>query len=93
MLTDNLEGRSSRAGGFDNLSALLHIDIHRFRRLNEALGPAVADELLQHVARQLASVLHDGSIASVLSQTDSIAELGRLEWRRVLFAGHRQSQA
>ncbi|MCB1913364.1 MAG: EAL domain-containing protein [Rhodocyclaceae bacterium] len=92
MLTDNLEWAIEQSGRLGQSGALLHIDIHRFRRLNEALGPAVADELLQHVARRLASVLHDGSIASVLSQTDSIAELGRLsgdEFSLLVTGNHR----
>ena len=92
MLTDNLEWAIEQSGRFGQSGALLHIDIHRFRRLNEALGPAVADELLQHVARRLASVLHDGGIASVLSQTDSIAELGRLsgdEFSLLVTGNHR----
>ena len=92
MLTDNLEWAIEQSGRLGQSGALLHIDIHRFRRLNEALGPAVADELLQHVARRLASALHDSGIASVLAQTDSIAELGRLsgdEFSLLVTGNHR----
>ena len=60
------------------ITGLLHIDIKRFRRLNEALGPALADELLQHVARRLATEIQHDPVASILLQAGSISELSRL---------------
>ena len=78
MLVDRLEWALNQARHAGYHGALLHIDIKRFRRLNEALGPALADELLQHVARRLATEIQHDPVASILLQVGSIAELSRL---------------
>lgn len=47
--------------------ALLHINLDRFKLLNESLGHEVADQLLKHVARRLASTLPEADTIARLS--------------------------
>jgi diguanylate cyclase (GGDEF)-like protein len=47
--------------------ALLHINIDRFKKVNEALGPALGDQLLQAVARRLEQCVRN---------TDTLARIG-----------------
>jgi diguanylate cyclase (GGDEF)-like protein len=37
--------------------ALLYLDIHRFKTINDSLGHAIGDELIQHVGRRLSSLV------------------------------------
>nr|WP_235986785.1 EAL domain-containing protein [Pseudomonas triticifolii] len=47
--------------------ALLHINLDRFKLLNESLGHEVADQLLKHVARRLNSAMPEADIIARLS--------------------------
>jgi diguanylate cyclase (GGDEF)-like protein/PAS domain S-box-containing protein len=47
--------------------ALLHINLDRFKLLNESLGHEVADQLLKHVARRLTSALPEADTIARLS--------------------------
>ncbi|MFJ4144191.1 EAL domain-containing protein [Pseudomonas sp. NPDC089734] len=47
--------------------ALLHINLDRFKLLNESLGHEVADQLLKHVARRLSSALPEANTIARLS--------------------------
>ncbi|WP_318533398.1 EAL domain-containing protein [Pseudomonas syringae] len=47
--------------------ALLHINLDRFKLLNESLGHEVADQLLKHVARRLSSAMPEADIIARLS--------------------------
>jgi diguanylate cyclase (GGDEF)-like protein len=58
--------------------ALLHIDLDRFKLLNESLGHELADQLIQKVARR---------IVSTLPEADTVARLSGDEFA-VLFDGY-----
>ncbi|GFM54917.1 hypothetical protein PSCICL_25970 [Pseudomonas cichorii] len=47
--------------------ALLHINLDRFKLLNESLGHEVADQLLKHVARRLISAMPEADTIARLS--------------------------
>ncbi|WP_260958414.1 EAL domain-containing protein [Pseudomonas citri] len=55
-----------RQGGRRSL-ALLHIDLDRFKLLNESLGHDIADQLLQKVARRLINALPEANTIARLS--------------------------
>jgi diguanylate cyclase (GGDEF)-like protein len=70
-----LEGMDAvveRARSAGHHAALLYLDIDRFKAVNDALGHAVGDVLLQHVAR----ILEDQVRATDLVQTGASAMLG-----------------
>lgn len=67
LLMDRLNqalASSSRSG---QQGALLFIDLDNFKNLNDTLGHAIGDLLLQHVAKRLASCVREG---------DTVARLG-----------------
>ncbi|MBD8575167.1 EAL domain-containing protein [Pseudomonas syringae] len=84
--------------------ALLHIDVDRFKLLNESLGHEVADQLLQHIARRLSSTLPEADTIARLSADEfavlfdnyaSLSSLARVASRMltklrtpVMVAGH-----
>ncbi|GAB7530353.1 hypothetical protein PS3A_27640 [Pseudomonas sp. 3A(2025)] len=84
--------------------ALLHVDLDRFKLLNESLGHEVADQLLQHVARRLSSALPEADTIARLSGDEfavlfdnyaSLSSLARVASRMltklrtpVMVAGH-----
>ncbi|MGE8151960.1 EAL domain-containing protein [Pseudomonas vancouverensis] len=55
-----------RQGGYRSL-ALLHINLDRFKLLNDSLGHEVADQLLQKVARRLVNALPEADTIARLS--------------------------
>ncbi|HYZ47297.1 MAG TPA: bifunctional diguanylate cyclase/phosphodiesterase [Sphingomonas sp.] len=73
MFNDSLTGLPNRAGFSDRLETLLEtaepgwaavlmVDLRRFSRINESIGPVAADELLITVARRLLSVIRAGDV-------------------------------
>jgi diguanylate cyclase (GGDEF)-like protein/PAS domain S-box-containing protein len=55
-----------RQGGYRSL-ALLHINLDRFKQLNDSLGHEVADQLLQKIARRLVNALPEADTIARLS--------------------------
>jgi diguanylate cyclase (GGDEF)-like protein len=55
-----------RQGGYRSL-ALLHINLDRFKLLNDSLGHEVADQLLQKMARRLVNALPEADTIARLS--------------------------
>lgn len=84
LLDTVVEGRS-RVGRI----AVLYLDVDRFKGINDSLGHAVGDELLQIIARRLLDVLPEGTHAGRLggdefvvvledgSQLDTVIEIAR----------------
>jgi diguanylate cyclase (GGDEF)-like protein len=59
VLRERAEDLLARARREDEMLALLHLDLDRFKGLNDAFGRAFADELLRSVAARLKSRLGD----------------------------------
>ena len=55
-----------RQGGYRSL-ALLHINLDRFKQLNDSLGHEIADQLLQKMARRLVNALPEADTIARLS--------------------------
>jgi diguanylate cyclase (GGDEF)-like protein len=54
---DRLEWALRHAGRYGHNGAVLHLGLDEFKQVNEALGPAVGDALLQRVAQRLQNCL------------------------------------
>lgn len=67
LLRDRLDNAISHAGRNGKLSALLFIDLDRFKSVNDTLGHSVGDDLLKLVARRIVSCVRD---------SDTVARLG-----------------
>ncbi|PKO82501.1 MAG: GGDEF domain-containing response regulator [Betaproteobacteria bacterium HGW-Betaproteobacteria-13] len=78
VLVDRLEWAIKQAERNGQSGALMLLNIHRFRQLNEALGPAMADELLLRVAQRLEIATRDSDLLAVLPQSDKNQGLARL---------------
>lgn len=66
LLRERLQEAQQRQRQGGRSLALLHIDLDRFKLINDSLGDAVADQLLQQVARRL---------GNALPEADTIARL------------------
>ena len=67
LLRDRLDQAIAHAGRSGNPSALLFLDLDRFKSVNDTLGHSVGDILLKLVARR---------IASCVRESDTVARLG-----------------
>ena len=59
LMLDRLESAIGMARRHGTLFAVLFLDIDHFKQINDKLGHAVGDEVLQSVARRLESVVRD----------------------------------
>jgi diguanylate cyclase (GGDEF)-like protein/PAS domain S-box-containing protein len=67
LLGDLLTREMSRAKRADELIALLHVDINRFKEINDTLGFTVGDHALQAIARSISEVLRDSDVVARMS--------------------------
>jgi diguanylate cyclase (GGDEF)-like protein/PAS domain S-box-containing protein len=79
---------AKRDGGF---SAVLLIDLDRFKEINEARGLAIGDALLRAVAERFSQVLHADDLLARLDSDEFAVLLPRL--RRTLELGGREALA
>lgn len=75
LFTDRLSMTLARARRSKRIAALLFIDFDRFKEVNDALGHAAGDRVLQEAGRRLKSLLRDA---------DTVARLGGDEFTIVL---------
>lgn len=62
LLQESLRDALSRARNYSSTLAVLSIDLDRFKTINESLGYAVGDQLLQAAAERLRDLLHAGDV-------------------------------
>ena len=76
--------------------ALLHIDLDRFKRINDTLGNNIGDGLLKAVAKRLENWLRESDIAAIMNvETEEIAlsRIGGDEFILILHSVGRQENA
>ncbi len=76
LFRDRLINTLARARRDDDKAALMFLDLDRFKTVNDTLGHAVGDRLLQEVATRLKQLLRE---------TDTVARLGGDEFTVILF--------
>ncbi|MCC6075796.1 putative bifunctional diguanylate cyclase/phosphodiesterase [Pseudomonas sp. GCM10022188] len=62
LLLQRLEEVATRPPQHDREVALLHLDLDRFKRLNDSLGLAAADGILRETARRIEGCLHQAEL-------------------------------
>lgn len=63
-LDDELTGIAERSATTDTRIALLHIDLDRFKQINDTLGHAAGDALLVHASQVLRSAVREGDLVA-----------------------------
>jgi len=79
LLRDRLQQAIAQAHRLRKLVGVVTIDLDRFKALNDSLGPATADRLLQAVARRLLACLREGDTLSRVGGDGFVAVLPELE--------------
>ncbi len=64
LLLDRLANSLARPRHGDSLSAILHLDLDRFKLVNDSLGHAAGDKLLVAVARRLETCVRPGDFVA-----------------------------
>ena len=82
LLNDRLDQAIARARRHGTGVAVLFIDLDRFKDVNDALGHAVGDRLLQEVARRLKATVRASDTVSRLGGDEFVVVLSEIEHRR-----------
>ncbi|MBQ0742550.1 MAG: EAL domain-containing protein [Pseudomonas sp.] len=72
MFTQRLQEATSRARQNGSTLALMHVDLDRFKYINDTLGHKVADELLQQVAVRLRELTPESTALARLSADEFV---------------------
>lgn len=67
-----------RAKRQQSVCALLHIDLDRFRQINDSLGPRVGNSLLRDVAQRLEDAVRDSDVVARFADEASRSSLSRI---------------
>lgn len=82
--TDHLDWALRQVKRYNRLGAMLHINIDRFKKINEALGPALADELLVAIANRLEQGVRASDSISHAGSQPSLSRVGGDEFSVLL---------
>ena len=75
---DRVSQSIERSKRNDTVVAVLYVDIDLFRRVNDAFGPDVGDQLLRTVADRIASVLRSSDTVALLGDNNKGSTVSRL---------------
>ena len=75
---DHIDWALRLAQRHGRIGALLHINIDRFKKINEALGPALGDEFLRAVALRLEIGVRDSDVIARIGEENVQPRLSRL---------------
>ncbi len=78
-LQAHLARLAAAAGRGTRQTAVIRLDLDRFRILRDTLGPRIADEILRVTARRIRQSLRAGDFAAYLGQDDFVLVAGELE--------------
>lgn len=79
LLTDRIHQVMRYAKRFEQLAAVLFIDLDRFKVVNNSLGHTVGDQLLQAVADRLRQAVRDSDTVARLGGDEFVIVLSNLE--------------
>jgi diguanylate cyclase (GGDEF)-like protein/PAS domain S-box-containing protein len=79
LFEDRLQHAISQSKRHERQLAVLFLDLDRFKNINDTLGHAVGDELLQEVAKRLQHILRDGDTAARLGGDEFTVLVENLE--------------
>lgn len=81
LLNDRLSQAISRAQRHGSLVAVLFLDLDRFKRVNDSLGHAIGDQLLQEVAKRLTGAVRGSDTVSRYGGDEFVIVLSELDNR------------
>lgn len=81
---DRLKQSISHAERYDNVVAVLFLDLDHFKRINDTFGHQVGDVLLQQVAGRLVSCVRESDCVSRTEETSTVSRLGGDEFMVLL---------
>jgi len=77
LLVDRLDRALEHVQRYDMTGALMHIELFGFREINDTLGPARADLLLQQIAHRLSEAIRGSELLFMAEAGDSRPTLAR----------------
>src|SRR5262249_38636737 len=78
MFNEHLDRTLRLARRHDRIGALLHINVDQFRKINDALGPTLGDELLQTIAKRLEQGIRTSDSVARIGSDTIVPRLSRL---------------